>query len=1266
MKTESVSRTERARTFMHPAAWPTAETVAYAVFGTLVVLAVFLNRWGSFTPDTEPQLYLAPGRVLIQSLFSWRSSPALGQPNFQTGVAPVAAVIFAIRALGASAWVAVRVWRALLLLVAAWGAVRFFSRLAGDRVGPAGRVAAALLYVANPYVVVSGASTPVLLPYALFPWMMLAFARSVDEPKSWRWPAAFALVFFLMGGLNAGIVPLFLLLGVPAYLLYARIAQRTPVRRLVGPVLKGGVLLALSSAYWIIPSIAAKGTASTIAVTTERPADVASTSSYAESLRLLGLWPLYGRQGAQPFLPNAVGYITNAWVVIATFAIPVAAAIGALLSRVRARVLAATLLAIGAPVMVGLFPPRSPTPFGQALSAVFDRFPASVGFRTTNKVGALVALALVLLIALGAGEAWGWLRRRPVPLRALGLGFAGMAVLGSVFPVWTGNLYGAQSTDVPSYWHRAAHALNAGSPDTRVLFLPGEEFAQYRWGKRGPTDLNDSLLSRPSALRLTVPNGSAYSANLLAALDVPLNDGSYVRGTIPTLARYLGVRDILVRNDLAWEAWGGARPSTIAAILESERGLRRVALYGRRGEFTTQPGPARAGSLAAEDAKLPPLVRYVVSGPRGIVRTERVEGTVLLDGDNFGLSQLVGLGLLPGDPAFRFLGSMTPADLSQALESGARVILTDTNRRRAWNFRRTGVDYSATLGPDQTYGVGGDLSFRLFGGDPSTQTVALLDGARSVTATGYGSVFGPVPSDQPVLAFDGDPHTAWLAGGLGAAFGQAITIAFDQPTEISHLTLRPVLGGSRQIGRVQIRAGSTVRNVDLAAGRGEVLVRFPSPVTASSLTVTVTGIRGSGLNPVGFWGIDIPGVSVHAIARLPLSIDRAAAGLDAAGRAALAHTPIDVVLVRQAGSPSTAFDDEEPNLYRQFAVPDARTMTFTAVGRLASTLTDQAIDRLLRLPADVVATSSSRASVTDRASAALDGDVATAWVPDGDPAGQSIEVRFPPTELRHIVVDQGPPARGPLGLYIAKAGLSLNGRHPVQRSLTQGRTVLTFPKQRVNEVQLRIDGVGGLGGRVRLNELQIGNLSVPATDQRSRLSGCFRGFEVDGRAVTVQSPATIGRLTAGLPITFTPCHGATFSLSAGRHRISPVDAWQLDELHLSSSSSVGSAPPAGPQLSVGTSTPSRTTVTTDGAQAPYYLVLGQGYAPRWRATMDGKSLGRPILVDGYSTAWIVRSPGPHKFVLEFGPQHWMNLSLAVSLVAVAGMVGIVARRRRRQ
>src|SRR4029453_13070436 len=112
------------------------------------------------------------------------------------------------------------------------GVVRLFHLLAGERSSAAGRVAAAVVYVANPYVVVAGATTPVLVPYALLPWLLLTLARAVRAPSSWRWPAAFALVFFLMTGMNAGVVALFMCLAVPCYLLYLRLTERTPWSRL--------------------------------------------------------------------------------------------------------------------------------------------------------------------------------------------------------------------------------------------------------------------------------------------------------------------------------------------------------------------------------------------------------------------------------------------------------------------------------------------------------------------------------------------------------------------------------------------------------------------------------------------------------------------------------------------------------------------------------------------------------------------------------------------------------------------------------------------------------------------------------------------------------------------------------------------------------------------------------------------------------------------------------------------------------------------------
>ncbi len=1239
-------------------------TLVLAGLAGLVVVAVFANSWGSFTPDTEPQLYYAPGRTLIQSLFAWKASPFLGQANFQTGLAPVAAAIFAIRALGASPWVAVRIWRALLLILAGWGAATFYDRLAGEPSRPVGRVAAAALYVANPYVIVSGASTPVLLPYALFPWMMLAFSRSVDRPRSWKWPAAFALAFFLMGGLNAGIVNVFVLLGVPAYLLYARLSEGVRFRQMVRPLVRCGGLLVLSSAYWIVPALAARGTGSSIAFATEKPTDVASTSSYAETARLLGLWPLYGRQGVQPFLPNAVGYITNAWVVLTTFALPIAAAVGAILSRSRARVMAAMFIAIGAPVMVGLFPPSSPTPFGRLLQAFFNRFPGGIGFRTTNKVGALVALGLTLLIALGAAEAVLRMRRRSWVGQGLLAGVSLVVLLGAVFPAWAGTLYQSGWKQIPGYWDQAASALDAGSPSTRALLLPGEEFADYRWGKRGPADLNDSLLSRPSALRVTVPGGSAYAADFLAALDQPLESGAYTKGSATTLARYLGVRDVLVRNDMKWEEWGGARPSQIAATLGQEGGLRLAASYGAPGENTIAPGPPGApGTERAQDAALPPLQRYVVAGPRPIVRAEAVPGTVLVDGDNFGLAHLPQLGLLPGDPAFRLLGAMTSAGLEQAVDDGAHVVLTDTNRRRAWNFRRTGIDYSATLGPQQQLHAGGDLSFRLFGNSSDTQSVAILNGATSIQATNYGSVFGPVPSAQPYFAFDGDPHSAWLTGGFGGAVGQAVSIHLPKPIMVSELTLMPVLGGGRQISSVRLALGATVLTVPIPAGQEVVNVPVSPAVSTTSLNLQITGIRGQGLNPVGFWEIGIPGVTVHQFIRLPLTFSQLAAGLDGAGKFRLSKTPLDIVMMRDAGSPTTTTDDQERNLYRQFTLPQARNFTFDAAGTLRAELSDSALDHLIGVPASIVADSSSRVSPGTRASQALDGNPDTAWSPNGKPIGQYIDVSFPSQTLSSIVVDQ---PTDPTGKFISEADLSINGTASVAKALAPGSTTIHFPRQDVHDIRLTIRKVGGLAGFIKVSELHIGTVHVPPTDATTQLQGCVPAFLIDQRRVRVQLPGTLGRLLAGLPFPLEPCGSSVVRLDAGVHRIQPVADWQIDSLHLASppTGSPASAAPAAPTLDVSSQTPSRMTITTDGttSAAPFYLVIGQGFDPRWHASMDGKLLGPPILVDGYSAGWIIRSPGPHSFVVWFGPQRFMNVSLAVSLLALVLIAALLIRR----
>ena len=151
---------------------PNNERIAFIVFGVLVVLAVFANHWSEFAPDTKPELYLNPGGLLQTSLSSWAQNPyQAGRPNFNTGLAPVAAALWLIEVPGTPPWLAMRFWRAGLMLFAAWGVVRLYRRLTPTHGNAVGRVAVAVAYVVNPFVIIGGGTTPILLPYAVLPWI---------------------------------------------------------------------------------------------------------------------------------------------------------------------------------------------------------------------------------------------------------------------------------------------------------------------------------------------------------------------------------------------------------------------------------------------------------------------------------------------------------------------------------------------------------------------------------------------------------------------------------------------------------------------------------------------------------------------------------------------------------------------------------------------------------------------------------------------------------------------------------------------------------------------------------------------------------------------------------------------------------------------------------------------------------------------------------------------------------------------------------------
>lgn len=908
--------------------WPEG---TFLVLGALALAATMLGtRWGVFTPDTRPDLYQNPGSFLRSTVQAWvGGASGLGQGNFNAGAAPVAVVVWLIRTLGAPAWMAVRIWRLLVLLIGAWGIRRYLGALMGRRLSVQARVLATVFWVVNPYVIVAGSTTPILLPYALLPWTMLAFLKATRSPRSWRWPALFGLAFFAQTGLNAGVVPFFQLLALPAAVAHARWIEGRAWRDLVRVVVRCGLFSVLVSLYWLLPSYLASGTGAGIARGTENPADVARTSSYAETARGLGNWPLYGRAGEREFLGDYTIYLTSPFVIIATFLVPLLVGLSLWRSRARERLLVIVLLAFGLPVMVGMFPPADPYPAGSLLSTIFDKVPASLAFRTTNKVGAVVVLAETIALTIGWRTWEGRMRNRGRARRALGVGAVVLLLIGISAPLWNGGLF-PLGYRIPGSWERATDQLDAGDQDSRVLVIPGGTGGNYRWGMRSPDDLFPSLLDRPVAVRNTVVGRGDPTANFLAGFDTTLAQGALTDGGISTTARYLGAGDVVVRNDLLTEEIGGPAPWVVVDQARRDPGLELTAAYGRKGSDTVPNRSGRATkSIRKSDptnAALRPVMTYRVLDPSLPIAVAPASDQVLAVGDGEAVPALIRAGVVDGSQPVRYLGDLSSDEFADAVEQGGRLAITDTNRRRAWDVNRTANATSATLTAEEDIDGGNGSTLTLWPDRARDQTVSVLDEGVTVGASRDG--FGVHPYGRPSNAFDGDPTTAWITGGFGTASGKSVWIELPEERLVDEITITPWAGASpSSVSAVRVEVGD--KQVTEAIVPGQATRVNIEPSVADRVEVTILQ-QTEGENPVGISEISIDDTVVHNVTQAPKTLSRLADKADADTQARLAELPLDVVFTRAQGALLDPNDDEESQLDRDFDLPDDREFTFTA------------------------------------------------------------------------------------------------------------------------------------------------------------------------------------------------------------------------------------------------------------------------------------------------------------------------------------------------
>ncbi|MHB1711303.1 MAG: alpha-(1-_3)-arabinofuranosyltransferase domain-containing protein [Acidimicrobiales bacterium] len=1182
--------------------------------------------------------------------------------------------------------------------------------------GP-GRYAASVGFMFTPYVLqYAGRISVILLPWSGLPWMV-AFIVLALRHGGWRHPALFALVVALVSGINASSI-LYVGIAPALWLPYSVIVARDATwRRAWGVTWRIGLLCTLVSLWWAAGLQLEAAYGINILKYTETVPVTSSTSLASEVIRGLGYWYFYGSDRMGAWTQASVAYTQNLWLLGLSFTVPVLAFLAAVLTRWRHRAYFVLVLVVGMVLSVGAYPYTHPSGIGSLLKAAMIDTTAGLAMRSTDRASPLVILALAIFLGGGVSAVVRRFRRTGLIVGA----FAFVAIAGASTPLWTGAIIAngfTQPARPPAYVRNAASTLNRTHPGTRVYALPGNNFAAYRWGDTIDT-VYPGLMTRPFVTHEQQIMGSLPTANLLHAIDSPLQSGTENWNALAPIASLMSAGDVLVQYDQQYERYDTPNPQQQAlGLAVTPPGLSHPVSYGK-----PVPNISTIAHLNEAALALPPnqgwpspLVSYTVNHPRPIVRAESLKDPMVVDGNASGLVNAAAAGLLAGNPTILYAGTLDThkALRRRVLSHPANLVVTDTNRKQAfeWTSLTANTGYTETAAQRPNTSNPSDSPLDIFPkAPPDAQTTTVFRGASSVTASSYGSSFTYLPEDRPAAAVDGNTQTAWLDNSFLPPTGQWWQEVLSKPTTATSVNLiQPQTGNpNRWIARVTLTFDGkrpVVAHLGPASrAAGGQTITFAKR-TFTTLRVTITGATRPALisstqiaSSVGFAEVQIPGVSIKESVSMPQDL------LRSAGTRSLTD-PLTLLMTRLRSSGFPPRSAPEPTLARTFWLPTARTFTLSGTARISPLIPDDEIDRLVGRPGSnytgVVAYSRGRlpGDLAAGAIATLDNNPNTVWEPGfgaGYQAGSWLQYKIPaPITFNHLnlqIVADGEHSVPTSITVAANSGSDkialppiANGRIPgsvvdvpihLPAPLT-GRSIrITFDTVRI-ENTVNYDSQSPLAMPIAIAKVGIPGLvaqpvppTIPVTCRNNLLA-------VDGSPIWVSVSGSSASALARGPLRVSLCgpDANGLHLGPGSHTLTStlgrIAGFNIDQVLLSSAAGGGPAtnpvgaaavPGTVPRVRVGAHNATFMHLTVSGVNAgaaPFELVLGQSINAGWVATVRGRSLGAPVLVDGFANGWRIDPSalgpalrnGAFSVTLRWTPQRRVDLALVISSLSI--------------
>ncbi|ROO89488.1 arabinofuranan 3-O-arabinosyltransferase [Actinocorallia herbida] len=1225
-------RTESAGPAVEAAAVPLLRhRLRLGVAALLLVTLTFLTRPGELIADTKIDFALDPAGFVARSLHAWDVNQ-LGQIQNQANgyLFPMAEFFLGGRMIGLEGWVVQRLWMALLAVTAFAGLYRLAGRLGIGT--PDARMIAALSYALAPRVMSDlGVLSSEVQPVALLPWILLPLVAAARGGGRVGAAARSAVAVALCGGVNAASVVAVLV--VPFLYLVTR-DREAAKWRLLG---WWTAMVAVATLWWTVPLALMGGYAFSFLPYTETTATITPVTSLLNVLRGTPDWVAWLTGSGGPTLPVGHALATTPWLVALT-ALVAAAGLAGLTRRDAPERLFLTLTLLTGIVVVsaghiGVLEPAIAGPVRDLLDGPL------APLRNLRKFDPVLRLPL----ALGLAHLLASVRPRAVAavVVALAATAAPAVQLGLAGP--------GPIRQVPAYWTDAATWLNARTGQQAVLSLPGSRFAEYLWGR--PLDEPLQQLSEVRWVQRQIgAAGSVGLTRVLDAVDRRVATGRGGPGLADVLGR-VGVRYVLVRNDLDRVELTGAWPARVHQALTDSPGLTKVAQFGP----PTTGGYSTDDAVGGLDQEYPALEVYEVAGAAAAVSLQSASALLHVDGAPEALLDLADEGLLETHRPTVLNDDAAGLPAVRA----AATVGTDSLRARLRHFGllRTGLSPTLTDGEEpRDYLEPPWADYR---------TTARYTGVKAVSASSSASDPDALSAQQqtgslPFAALDDDLRTSWRSGGWSGAAGQWWRVDFDAPREVSGT--RAVLVPDEALGpapvRISVETEHGVRTQTVRTDREEQVLLTP-PGATSWLRVRFIGFTTAQAAELGasvaLSEVRVPGVVASRTLKAPEApatswvfsrgSDEASACMRGADRW-ICHWSLE-----RGGEEAYGFD-------RAFAAAAGR-VRLTGRAVLRETALVDHYTRLRPLP-EAGASSQAVDGAAAWARAAFDDDPSTTWLPDPDDDEPTLTLRWSAAQqLTRITVERPPAAEAPIQVYLTGDDGEVRG------GVLDDTGMLRFAALRTKSLRISF---ATAAENVQVTEVRVPGVSAIGTTPDAAFAlPCGFGpiLEVNGGQVATRAEGTYGDVLAGRPLRFTSC--AKVSLAEGENRItvSRYGQYRIDGLVVGREAL---PEPSGSAGSVRIGSWSATSRTVEvAADEDALLMSGENFNRGWTATVGGEAL-KPVRVDGWRQGWWVPAGTKGTVTLSFGPDRAYRTALlagAAGLVLVAG-IALVRRRPARR